>query len=74
MSRNHFELLLRMLHFSNNENVRKDDRLGKIRSLVDILNHTFAFHFTPDEYLCVDKNVFFSLPVHMTIDYFLCSK
>lgn len=56
MSRNRFEIL-RMFHFSNNEELRKDDRLGKIQRLVDFLNHTFALHFTPDECLCVDESM-----------------
>lgn len=62
MSRNRFELLLRMFHFSNNEEAPKNDRLGKIRRLVDFLNHTFAFHFTPDECLCVDESMIGTIP------------
>ncbi|XP_053616885.1 piggyBac transposable element-derived protein 4-like [Plodia interpunctella] len=57
MSRNRFELLLRMLHFSDNTVAVKNDRLSKIRTVVDNLNHTFAFHFTPNEYLCVDESM-----------------
>lgn len=57
MSRNRFEVLLRMLHFSNNEEVPKNDRLGKIRRLVEILNQTFSIHYTPDECLCVDESM-----------------
>lgn len=31
MSHNRFELLLRLFHFSNNEELRKEDRLDKIQ-------------------------------------------
>lgn len=57
MSHNRFELLLRLFHFSNNEELRKEDRLGKIQRLVDVFNHTFTLHFAPDECLCVDESM-----------------
>lgn len=41
MSRNRFELLLRMFHFSDNETVEQGDRLSKISNLVTILNEKF---------------------------------
>ena len=37
MSRIRFEILLRLLHFSNNENAIPDDRLAKIKPLLDLL-------------------------------------
>lgn len=57
MSRNRFELLLQYLHFSNNENVDPNDRIGKIRELVDDLNNNFKKYYTPHEYLCVDESM-----------------
>lgn len=57
MSRNRFELILRMLHFSNNTQDPGNDRLYKIRSLIDELNVNFTAHFTPDIFLCVDESM-----------------
>lgn len=57
MSRHRFELLLRMLHFSDNTQATSHDRLYKIRSLVDELNVNFRAHFTPDISLCVDEGM-----------------
>lgn len=57
MPRNRFEILLRMVHFSNNENQRPGDRLFKIRELVDTLNHNFETHYQPQENLCIDESL-----------------
>lgn len=57
MSRNRFEILLRMLHFSNNEEARENDRLWKISNLLSTLNANFAYHYTPGEFLCVDESM-----------------
>lgn len=56
MSRNRFELLLRMLHFNNNEIADKTDRIFKIRPIIDALNVTFAKHYSPKEEVCVDES------------------
>ncbi|CAG5056959.1 unnamed protein product [Parnassius apollo] len=57
MTRNRFEILLRMLHFSNNEETEKSDRLHKIDKLVKTLNMNFQAHFIPNESLCVDESL-----------------
>lgn len=58
MSRNRFELILRMLHFANNEiNHNKDDRLFKVRHLLDMLNANFKYHYTPNQEICVDESL-----------------
>lgn len=49
MSRNRFELLLRLLHFSNNENMIPGDRLGKIKPLLDLLEVKYKNAFVPNE-------------------------
>lgn len=58
MSRNRFEILLRMLHFANNDlHHDKNDRLFKIRPILEMLNEKFKFHYTPNEQLCVDESL-----------------
>jgi len=55
MSRNRFELLLRFLHFNNNEETDKNDRLYKINKVVDALDQNFQTYYELDETVCVDK-------------------
>ena len=57
MSRNRFELLLRMLHFNDNERENVNDRLYKIRTVIDILNENFEKYFEPGEIVCVDESL-----------------
>lgn len=57
MSRNRFELLLRFLHFSNNQTANINDRLYKIRQLVDILNQNFSKYYDLDENICIDESL-----------------
>lgn len=49
MSRNRFELLLQYLHFSDNLSVDRNDRIAKIRPLIDALNATFQKYYSPKE-------------------------
>lgn len=47
-----FAQLSRFLHFTNNEVVDKnDDRLCKLRSIIDYLNEKFKTIYTPEEYV-----------------------
>jgi hypothetical protein len=57
MSRNRFELLLRMLHFSNNENCPENDRLFKIQPVAQYLITKFQETYTPGEVVCVDETI-----------------
>lgn len=57
MSRNRFELLLQMLHFSQHDDAHKSDRLHRIRSLLYVMNTNFAKHYTPAEDICIDESV-----------------
>ena len=41
MSRNRFQILLRSLHFEDNSKLDKNDRLGKISSLLTTMNRNF---------------------------------
>lgn len=57
MSRNRFELLLRLLHFSNNENIIPGDRLAKIQPLVDLLEIKYKNAFVPGEDYVIDETL-----------------
>lgn len=58
MSRNKFELiLLRFLHFSDNETCDTSDRLYKIRNIVDKINFNFENLHTPGEVIAVDESM-----------------
>lgn len=57
MSRNRFELLLRFVHFSNNEENNPNNRLCKIINIINHLNSNFRKYYNPDETLCVHESV-----------------
>lgn len=57
MSRNRFETLLQLWHFSDNMTCPPGDRLYKIQPLIDLLVSKFQKVFTPEETFCVDESV-----------------
>ncbi|CAK9821241.1 PiggyBac transposable element-derived protein 4 [Anthophora retusa] len=57
MPRNRFEILLRMLHFVNNENANPEDRLTKMRPIIDKLKENFAKYYDPPEMICIDESI-----------------
>ena len=57
MSRNRFEILLRMLHFMNNEEANKNDHLSKIGEILDTLNLNFSQDFTSNESICINDSM-----------------
>lgn len=57
MSRNRFEILLQMLHFSEQDEENKADRLHRVRNLLNVMNHNFKENYIPGEYLCIDESV-----------------
>nr|CAI5849424.1 unnamed protein product [Callosobruchus analis] len=57
MSCNRFEIILRMLHFSDNEQCPEGDRLFKVQSLVDSLNEKFKNNIMCDENVCIDETI-----------------
>lgn len=57
MSRNRFEILLRFIHFNNNEDCNSSDRLYKIVPIINYLNINFKKYYNPDEILCVDESL-----------------
>lgn len=57
MTRNRFEIILRTFHCSNNAECPPDDRLYKIRNLVDLLVEKFKMWNMPSENMCIDESV-----------------
>ncbi|XP_025407161.1 piggyBac transposable element-derived protein 4-like [Sipha flava] len=57
MSRNWFELILRFLHFSDNEKAPNNDRIYKVRDLINKLIENFQKILEPEEYLAVDETM-----------------
>lgn len=58
MTRMRFELLLKFWHFSNNQDLQaSQDRLYKVKNLVDRLVQTYKEYFTPGEKICIDESM-----------------
>ena len=57
MSRNRFQLLLSVLHFSNNETAESGNRLAKIQPLIDMLRKNFQNLFCPEEDVVIDETL-----------------
>ena len=57
MPTNRFQLLLRMIHFADSENADPNDRILKIRPLVDKLCIKFSDLQIPGKFLSVDESV-----------------
>ena len=62
MSRNRFELILKFIHFNDNEHqIPRDqpehDRLFKIRPFLSSIIKSFQQAFIPDQYLSVDESM-----------------
>ena len=57
MSRNRFQLLLKIWHFSNNENANPNDRLYKISPLLKKLQESFQSHIAPGEFIAIDETL-----------------
>ncbi|CAG4938111.1 unnamed protein product [Parnassius apollo] len=57
MARNRFELLLQMLHFSQDDDANKADRLHRVKSLLDKLNHNFKSNYIPGQDICIDESM-----------------
>ncbi|KAG5886203.1 hypothetical protein JTB14_012570 [Gonioctena quinquepunctata] len=57
LSRNRFEMLLRMIHFSDRENETNNDRLYKIRPVLDMLNNSFQQTYTVGQEMVIDESM-----------------
>ena len=55
-SSNQFQLHLENLHFVNNDEIDKNDKLTKIRPIVDIVCNQ-CIEFEPEEYHSTDKQI-----------------
>jgi hypothetical protein len=57
MSRNRFQLILRMLHCSDNEKQQAGDRLAKIKPVLDIFRKKVPSAFYPYQKICIDESL-----------------
>jgi len=57
MSRNRYQLIHKFLHFADNEDADKDDRLHKIRYVVDYLITKFQEVYTLEREVCIDEQL-----------------
>ncbi|XP_015185948.1 PREDICTED: piggyBac transposable element-derived protein 4-like [Polistes dominula] len=57
MSRKRFKLLLSNLHFSNNEAIQQNNRLGKVLLLLQILTDNYQQIFLPGPEIVVDETI-----------------
>nr|CAI5841656.1 unnamed protein product [Callosobruchus analis] len=55
--RNRFEILLRMWHFSNNEECPPAERLHRIQPVIDIINENIKVCMVPGENICIDESM-----------------
>jgi hypothetical protein len=57
MSRDRYLLLLRLLHFNDNETQIPGDRLYKLKPIIDHLRNVFSEVFTPFKNTCIDESL-----------------
>jgi len=57
MSRNRFELLLKMIHFSDNEKCLPNNKLFKIQPLLDLLNKNFSLMYDAGQSVTIDESM-----------------
>ncbi|XP_047486587.1 piggyBac transposable element-derived protein 4-like [Penaeus chinensis] len=70
MTRDRYDLLTANLHFSDNEDpAAADDRLWKLRPVMDTLQRTFKEVFTPEENIAVDESLWAYRGRHHAVQY-----
>lgn len=52
-----FLAITRFLHFSNNEFSDKDDKMTKVRSVIDYMNDKFEELYTPEQNVSIDESL-----------------
>lgn len=57
MPRNRFELLLQMIHFSEDDDNNQSDRLHRIKHLLDVMNENFHRNYIPGQDICIDESM-----------------
>ncbi|XP_042863479.1 piggyBac transposable element-derived protein 4-like [Penaeus japonicus] len=70
MTRDRYDLLTANLHFSNNEDpAATDDRLWKLRPVIDSLQRNFKEVFTPEKNIAVDESLWAYRGRHHAVQY-----
>ena len=57
MSRDRFEILMKMLHFANNRVNDASERLSKLQFIIEELNKNFQKYYDLPEVLCIDESL-----------------
>ena len=57
MTRNRFDELLSIIHFSNNETLDKNDKMAKIRPLLSMLNERFLSFWPESQNISIDESM-----------------
>ncbi|KAB0803706.1 hypothetical protein PPYR_00676 [Photinus pyralis] len=57
MRRDRFRQIMRFLHCANNSKPDANDKLWKLRPLIDMLQENFSKHFKPSEHLNYDESM-----------------
>ena len=57
MSRNRFDQIMRYLHLADNAAINKDDKLGKVRPLFNLINERLINFFPLEKNLSVDESM-----------------
>lgn len=57
MKRDRFISILKYLHFSDNTTARAEDRLHKIRNIVEAIVHTFKSTIKPGKNIVIDESM-----------------
>ncbi|XP_064635785.1 piggyBac transposable element-derived protein 4-like [Lineus longissimus] len=59
LPRNRFQLLMKFLHFSNNDDIPADneDKLIKVRPIIDALIPKFGEYYNPHEHVSIDEGM-----------------
>ena len=69
MKRDRFDAITRHLHFTDNTTADPDDRLRKLRPVVDCLNATFTSVFKPEKIVSVDESLWRYRGRHHAVQY-----
>ena len=57
LSRHRFEEILRFFHLADNNNLHKDNKFAKIRTLLSLLNAKFLSNFPKENFLSVEESM-----------------
>ncbi|KAJ8909953.1 hypothetical protein NQ315_004020 [Exocentrus adspersus] len=57
MRRDRFLQICRLIHFADNNNIDKNDKMYKLRPITDMLKKSFLEHFIPEQNLAYDESM-----------------